>query len=64
MPGRIRDVPGFVRVTEAAQILDMSEAHLWDLIGQGKVPVCRISQRIVRIPLSWLEELSATRVAS
>jgi excisionase family DNA binding protein len=64
MPGRQRDLPGFVRVKEAAHALGVSDKTMWVWIEEGRVPVVRLGSRTVRIPQQWLEDLAATTAAS
>jgi excisionase family DNA binding protein len=46
----------FVRISEAAEILDVSEALLRKLIVQGKIPSYKLSQKTTRVDLDELRE--------
>lgn len=44
-----------VRVSTAAQMLDISKSTLYALIGQGKIPVVRLGKSL-RISVAWLQQ--------
>ena len=52
--------PATVSVTKAAQILGISRTTAYEAVRDGSLRAIRIRRRIV-VPLSWLDEMLATR---
>jgi len=50
------EIQQYYTVPEVAKLLKKSKSFIYDMIGQNKIKVIRISERGTRIPASAIEE--------
>jgi len=51
--------PEFIRVSEAARVLDVNRNTIYRGIDAGLIPAVKVGGRVYRIPAAWLEAAKA-----